>query len=73
MSLGGNGTGYNSGGGSGGSIHVKAVNFSGHGQVTTEGGTGSYLGYGGGGGRIGVHISYLYYQDVMVSCKIHNN
>ena len=59
MSLGGNATGSNSGGGSGGSIHVKAVNFSGHGQVTTEGGTGYYWGYGGSGGRIGVHISYF--------------
>jgi hypothetical protein len=30
MSLGGSATGDNSGGGSGGSIHVVAVNFSGH-------------------------------------------
>jgi hypothetical protein len=33
MSLGGSATGDNSGGGSGGSIHVVAVNFSGHGKA----------------------------------------
>jgi hypothetical protein len=50
MSLGGSATGDNSGGGSGGSIHVVAVNFSGHGKATTEGGKGFNLGHGGGGG-----------------------
>ena len=58
MSLGGSATGDNSGGGSGGSIHVVAVNFSGHGKATTEGGKGFNLGHGGGGGRIAAHVSW---------------
>ena len=58
MSLGGNATDTNSGGGSGGSIHVVAVNFSGHGLTTTEGGVGHNNGHGGGGGRIAAHVTW---------------
>lgn len=59
MSLGNNATNDNSGGGSGGSIHIVAVNFSGHGLATTEGGYGHNLGHGGGGGRIAAHVSWF--------------
>ena len=57
MSQGGNSSG-DSGGGSGGSVFIKATNFSGHGLVTTEGGYGSGHGHGGAGGRIAAHIGF---------------
>ncbi|KAK3755992.1 hypothetical protein QZH41_003345 [Actinostola sp. cb2023] len=48
-----------SGGGSGGSILIKTTSFSGHGVITTEGGSGNGNGGGGSGGRIAVHVSWL--------------
>ncbi len=45
------------GGGSGGSIYIHAVNFSGHGNISTEGGQAVH--YGGAGGRIGVKVLWL--------------
>ena len=48
-----------SGGGSGGSVYVVATNFSGHGNVSVEGGTGSGLGHGGSGGRMGIKVLWL--------------
>lgn len=55
---GGNGT-SNSGGGSGGSVLIKTVQFSGHGIVTVNGGSGHGNGGGGAGGRIAVHVAWL--------------
>ncbi|PIK55149.1 hypothetical protein BSL78_07879 [Apostichopus japonicus] len=51
-------TGGNSGGGSGGSIWVSTLLFSGHGYISTNGGDGFGLGYGGAGGRIAVHVGW---------------
>ena len=47
-------TGSNSGGGSGGSIKAHFLIFSGHGNMSTEGGNGHGYGYGGSGGRMSV-------------------
>ncbi|KAK3576663.1 hypothetical protein CHS0354_004948 [Potamilus streckersoni] len=58
-SLGGDATENNSGGGSGGSIYIVTTNFSGHGLITTEGGDGYVLGFGGAGGRIAVHVAWF--------------
>ncbi|WAR26297.1 TENX-like protein [Mya arenaria] len=44
------------GGGSGGTILIKAYNISGHGVLDVSGGDGSGSGYGGSGGRIAAHI-----------------
>ncbi|XP_072025321.1 uncharacterized protein [Amphiura filiformis] len=56
---GGDATGGNSGGGSGGSIYITIVLFSGHGQISVNGGAGHGQGCGGAGGRIAVHVSWL--------------
>lgn len=45
-----------SGGGSGGSIRVETTTFSGHGEVSVEGGKGYRHGFGGAGGRIAVRV-----------------
>lgn len=50
--------GSNSGGGSGGSILIKAFNFSGHGVLDASGGDGMGTGCGGSGGRIAAHIGF---------------
>ena len=50
----------NGGGGSGGSLLVHALNFTGHGEVNTEGGSGIALGGGGAGGRAGIHCEWRY-------------
>ena len=52
-------TGENSGGGSGGSIYITTVLFSGHGRMSVGGGAGHGQGYGGAGGRIAVHVAWL--------------
>ena len=57
--LGGNATGANSGGGSGGSIYIVTQNFSGHGLIQASGGDGHGYGYGGAGGRIAVHVQWF--------------
>ena len=57
-SEGANGT-SNSGGGSGGSVLIKTVQFSGHGILTVNGGSGSGNGGGGSGGRIAVYVAWL--------------
>ena len=49
----------NSGGGSGGSVLIKTVQFSGHGILTVNGGSGNGNGGGGSGGRIAVHVAWL--------------
>ena len=49
----------NSGGGSGGSVLIKTILFSGHGMVTADGGSGDNDGGGGAGGRIAVHVTWL--------------
>ena len=59
FSLGSNANGSNSGGGSGGSVHVTTQNFSGHGLVETSGGDGFGYGYGGAGGRIAIHVHWF--------------
>ena len=56
---GGDASDGNSGGGSGGSIKVEALHFSGHGNIATEGGRGSGYGYGGAGGRIAVRVLWI--------------
>ena len=56
LTLGSNAVNGNSGGGSGGSIHVKTTTFSGHGEMNVEGGKGYGHGYGGAGGRIAVRV-----------------
>ncbi|KAK3724602.1 hypothetical protein QZH41_005193 [Actinostola sp. cb2023] len=55
-----NGSGTNAGGGSGGSIFIKATNMSGHGELAVTGGTGTGLGGGGSGGRIGILCRWRY-------------
>lgn len=55
-----NGTGLNSGGGSGGSILIKATNVSGHGELAVTGGSGTGLGGGGSGGRIAILCRWRY-------------
>lgn len=55
-----NGSGANSGGGSGGSIFIKATNMSGHGEIAVTGGMGIGLGGGGSGGRIAIHCRWRY-------------
>lgn len=57
-SEGANGT-SNCGGGSGGSILIKTVQFSGHGILTVNGGSGHGNGGGGAGGRVAVHVAWL--------------
>lgn len=57
-SEGANGT-SNSGGGSGGSILIKTVLFSGHGLIIANGGSGDGNGGGGAGGRIAAHVAWL--------------
>ena len=49
-------SGTNAGGGSGGTIFIKARSFEGHGEVTANGGQGSGSGGGGAGGRIRADI-----------------
>jgi hypothetical protein len=55
---GSNGTGLNSGGGSGGSVLIECTNFTGYGEVNSQGGDGQGLGSGGAGGRISVLIRF---------------
>ena len=57
-SEGANGT-SNSGGGSGGSVLIKTIIFSGHGMVIANGGSAEGNGGGGAGGRIAVHVAWL--------------
>ena len=57
LNNGANATGSNSGGGSGGSILIETMHFSGHGLISVEGGSGYDYGYGGSGGRIAVKVS----------------
>lgn len=59
VNLGGAATGANSGGGSGGSVHIVTQNFSGHGLVDVTGGAGFGAGFGGAGGRIAVHVQWF--------------
>ena len=47
------------GGGSGGSILIQTVTFSGHGKINADGGRGHGNGGAGSGGRIAVHVSWL--------------
>ena len=47
-----------SGGGSGGSILIEALNMSGHGEINVNGGNGNIGGGGGSGGRIGIHVDF---------------
>lgn len=57
---GGNGKNDGAGGGSGGSILIKTLMFSGHGSIQVNGGDGRGSGGGGGsGGRLAVHVSWL--------------
>ena len=55
---GGNATGNDAGGGSGGSVFIKCFNISGHGLIDVTGGHGVGDGGGGAGGRIGVHVAF---------------
>ena len=57
-SEGANGT-SNGGGGSGGSVLIKTILFSGHGKIVADGGSGDGDGGGGAGGRIAVHVAWL--------------
>ncbi|KAL4230250.1 hypothetical protein ACF0H5_010636 [Mactra antiquata] len=59
VTLGGSAVSSDSGGGSGGSIHIVTQNFSGHGLLEATGGNGFGLGHGGSGGRIAVHIQWF--------------
>ena len=47
-----------SGGGSGGSVLIEALNMSGHGEINVNGGDGSAGGSAGSGGRIGIHVDF---------------
>jgi hypothetical protein len=55
---GAHGYGSAAGGGSGGSIYIKAFNFTGHGDINTDGGNGTGAGGGGSGGRIALLIDF---------------
>ena len=57
---GGNGTGANAGGGSGGTILIKTINMTGHGVISVSGGNGVGKGGGGAGGRVGIHCQWRY-------------
>jgi hypothetical protein len=63
---GGNGTGLNSGGGSGGSVLIYTQNLTGRGHFSVLGGVGTGLGYDGAGGRIAVHADerYLFFGEL---------
>ena len=50
-----NGQGANAGGGSGGSLLIESMNFTGHGIIDTAGGNGTGRGGGGAGGRAAIH------------------
>lgn len=56
---GGDATSGHCGGGSGGSMYVEAMNFSGGGLLSVEGGDGLNYGFGGSGGRIAVQAQWL--------------
>lgn len=47
------------GGGSGGSVLIQTVMFSGHGKIHADGGRGHGSGGAGAGGRVAVHVSWL--------------
>ena len=47
-----------SGGGSGGTVLIEALNMSGHGEINVNGGNGISGGGGGSGGRIGIHVDF---------------
>jgi hypothetical protein len=57
---GGNGSGINSGGGSGGSVLIYTQNITGLGHFSVLGGIGTGLGYDGAGGRIAIHSGWRY-------------
>ena len=57
---GANGDNYNAGGGSGGSLLIETMNFTGHGEVNVRGGDGKGTGGGGAGGRTGIHCQWRY-------------
>lgn len=71
-SNGGNASRDGSGGGSGGSIFIKTLKFSGHGSIQVNGGNAQGSGGGGSGGRLAVHVSWLreYTGDIS---KMNNN
>ena len=54
------GSGVNSGGGSGGSILIKTTNMTGHGEIAVAGGKGVGSGGAGAGGRVGIHCRWRY-------------
>ena len=54
------GSGINAGGGSGGSILIKATNMTGHGEISVAGGKGTGSGGAGAGGRVGIHCRWRY-------------
>ena len=53
-----NGTGSDSGGGSGGSLLVECTNITGYGTVNVIGGSGTGRAGGGAGGRAAIHIRF---------------
>ena len=57
--MGADASGGHGGGGSGGSVYITTVLFSGHGGISVNGGSGYGEGFGGAGGRIAVHVSWL--------------
>jgi hypothetical protein len=48
------------GGGTGGSVDFETTNFTGHGEVNVNGGSGGATAYGGSGGRVAVHARFLF-------------
>lgn len=61
------GTGASAGGGSGGSVLFETTDFAGHGEINVNGGNAAKptnghhgMGFGGSGGRIGIHARYHY-------------
>lgn len=63
----------NSGGGSGGSILIKTMNMTGHGEISVNGGEGpQYYSGGGSGGRIAVHVDFQNnYGGLFFCCLVH--
>ncbi len=55
-----NGSGTDSGGGSGGSVLIRTTDMTGHGEISVPGGDGQGQGGGGAGGRIGIHCRWRY-------------
>lgn len=55
-----NGEGTGAAGGSGGSLLIESMNFTGHGVIDTAGGNGTGSGGGGAGGRAAIHCEWRY-------------